>query len=198
MMVVGLTGGIGSGKTTIAQLFEQKFSIPIYVTDVWAKYILNNDKSVQQQIIEFLGEKSFINGMYNTSYISNIVFADKQKLEQLNRIVHPAVRCHFKRWRQEQSSEYVIIESAILFESKFHLICDVVITVTASLSERIHRVMSRDAVDRESVENRIKNQWTDSQRIENSNYVIENDIICKNLDKVKKIHFDLLKRMDNV
>lgn len=198
MKVVGLTGGIGSGKTTIAHIFEKELSVPVYFTDYWAKQILNQDQLVKHQIINLLGQNSYIEGVYNTKYISEIVFSDQQKLQQLNEIVHPAVRHHFERWKQQQNSPYIIIESAILFESKLHHICDAIIVVVAPLQERINRVMLRDGVDAEAVLSRIKNQWTDQQRIEKSNFVIENDIIRKNLDKVKRIHFDLLKTMNIV
>lgn len=190
---VGLTGGIGSGKTTIANLFALHFSIPIYIADTKAKELVANNKQLQQEIVTLLGEEAFVEGRYNTSFVAQEVFSNKEKLDKLNAIIHPYVQQNFLQWKQSQQAPYVIKEAAILFESGSYRDCDFIIMVTAPLEERIKRVMLRDKIDRETVEKRIKNQWNDEKKIELSTFVIENREIDKNLDKIEIIHSKIVK-----
>ena len=190
---VGLTGGIGSGKTTIANLFALHFSIPIYIADTKAKELVANNKQLQQEIVALLGEEAFVEGRYNTSFVAQEVFSNKEKLDKLNAIIHPYVQQDFLQWKQSQQAPYVIKEAAILFESGSYKDCDYIITVTAPLEERIRRVMLRDKIDRKTVEKRIKNQWNDENRIKLSTFVIENREIDKNLDKIEIIHSKIVK-----
>ena len=190
---VGLTGGIGSGKTTIANLFALHFSIPIYIADTKAKELVANNKQLQQEIVTLLGEEAFVEGRYNTSFVAQEVFSNKKKLDKLNAIIHPYVQQDFLQWKQSQQAPYVIKEAAILFESGSYRDCDFIIMVTAPLEERIKRVMLRDKIDRETVEKRIKNQWNDEKKIELSTFVIENREIDKNLDKIEIIHSKIVK-----
>jgi dephospho-coA kinase len=190
---VGLTGGIGSGKTTIANLFALHFSIPIYIADTKAKELVANNKQLQQEIVTLLGEEAFVEGRYNTSFVAQEVFSNKEKLDKLNAIIHPYVQQDFLKWKQSQQAPYVIKEAAILFESGSYRDCDFIIMVTAPLEERIERVMLRDKIDRETVEKRIKNQWNDEKKIELSTFVIENREIDKNLDKIEIIHSKIVK-----
>ena len=190
---VGLTGGIGSGKTTIANLFALHFSIPIYIADTKAKELVANNKQLQQEIVTLLGEEAFVEGRYNTSFVAQEVFSNKEKLDKLNAIIHPYVQQDFLQWKQSQQASYVIKEAAILFESGSYRDCDFIIMVTAPLEERIERVMLRDKIDRETVEKRIKNQWNDEKKIELSTFVIENREIDKNLDKIEIIHSKIVK-----
>ena len=190
---VGLTGGIGSGKTTIANLFALHFSIPIYIADTKAKELVANNKQLQQEIVTLLGEDAFVEGRYNTSFVAQEVFSNKEKLDKLNAIIHPYVQQDFLQWKQSQQAPYVIKEAAILFESGSYRDCDFIIMVTAPLEERIKRVMLRDKIDRETVEKRIKNQWNDEKKIELSTFVIENREIDKNLDKIEIIHSKIVK-----
>ena len=190
---VGLTGGIGSGKTTIANLFALHFSIPIYIADTKAKELVANNKQLQQEIVTLLGEEAFVEGRYNTSFVAQEVFSNKEKLDKLNAIIHPYVQQDFLQWKQSQQAPYVIKEAAILFESGSYRDCDFIIIVTAPLEERIKRVMLRDKIDRETVEKRIKNQWNDEKKIELSTFVIENREIDKNLDKIEIIHSKIVK-----
>lgn len=196
MIVVGLTGGIGSGKTTIAKLFSAHCNIPIYVTDTAAKRLIRTNAEVQRKIKQLLGEEAFIDGKYNTSYVANIVFSDTEKLKKLNAIIHPAVRNDFWRWVQRQTSPYVIVESAILFESGLYKDCDLIISVVAPILLRVERVMLRDGLDKKSVVKRIKNQWSEAKYVKYSNFVIKNITKCKILDKIKNIHFKILKIID--
>ena len=190
---VGLTGGIGSGKTTIANLFALHFSIPIYIADTKAKELVANNKQLQQEIVALLGEEAFVEGRYNTAFVAQEVFSNKEKLDKLNAIIHPYVQQDFLQWKQSQQAPYVIKEAAILFESGSYRDCDFIIMVTAPLEERIKRVMLRDKIDRETVEKRIKNQWNDEKKIELSTFVIENRDIDKNLDKIEIIHSKIVK-----
>lgn len=190
---VGLTGGIGSGKTTIANLFALHFSIPIYIADTKAKELVANNKQLQQEIVALLGEEAFVEGRYNTAFVAQEVFSNKEKLDKLNAIIHPYVQQDFLQWKQSQQASYVIKEAAILFESGSYRDCDFIIMVTAPLEERIKRVMLRDKIDRETVEKRIKNQWNDQKKIELSTFVIENREIDKNLDKIEIIHSKIVK-----
>ena len=190
---VGLTGGIGSGKTTIANLFALHFSIPIYIADTKAKELVANNKQLQQEIVTLLGEEAFVEGRYNTAFVAQEVFSNKEKLDKLNAIRHPYVQQDFLQWKQSQQAPYVIKEAAILFESGSYRDCDFIIMVTAPLEERIKRVMLRDKIDRETVEKRIKNQWNDEKKIELSTFVIENREIDKNLDKIEIIHSKIVK-----
>ena len=190
---VGLTGGIGSGKTTIANLFALHFSIPIYIADTKAKELVANNKQLQQEIVTLLGEEAFVEGRYNTAFVAQEVFSNKDKLDKLNAIIHPYVQQDFLQWKQSQQAPYVIKEAAILFESGSYRDCDFIIMVTAPLEERIKRVMLRDKIDRETVEKRIKNQWNDEKKIELSTFVIENREIDKNLDKIGIIHSKIVK-----
>jgi len=190
---VGLTGGIGSGKTTIANLFALHFSIPIYIADTKAKELVANNKQLEQEIVTLLGEEAFVEGRYNTAFVAQEVFSNKEKLDKLNAIIHPYVQQDFLQWKQSQQAPYVIKEAAILFESGSYRDCDFIIMVTAPLEERIKRVMLRDKIDRETVEKRIKNQWNDEKKIELSTFVIENREIDKNLDKIEIIHSKIMK-----
>lgn len=190
---VGLTGGIGSGKTTIANLFALHFSIPIYIADTKAKELVANNKQLQQEIVTLLGEEAFVEGRYNTSFVAQEVFSNKEKLDKLNAIIHPYVQQDFLEWKRSQQAPYVIKEAAILFESGSYRDCDFIIMVTAPLEERIKRVMLRDKIDRETVEKRIKNQWNDEKKIELSTFVIENRESYKNLDKIEIIHSKIVK-----
>ena len=196
MTTVGLTGGIGSGKTTIANLFATEFAIPIYIADTKAKELIAQDTHLQQEIKALLGEEAFVEGKYNTAFVASIVFSTPKKLQALNQLIHPYVQQDFSRWREEQHSPYVIKESAILFESGSYKDCDYIITVTAPLEERIRRVMLRDKIDRKTIEKRIKNQWNDENRIKLSTFVVDNRDFGRNLDKIQTIHCKIMEMID--
>lgn len=196
MTTVGLTGGIGSGKTTIANLFATEFAIPIYIADTKAKELIAQDTHLQQEIKALLGEEAFVEGKYNTAFVASIVFSTPEKLQALNQLIHPYVQQDFARWREEQHSPYVIKESAILFESGSYKDCDYIITVTAPLEERIRRVILRDKIDRKTIEKRIKNQWNDENRIKLSTFVVDNGDFSRNLDKIQTIHCKIMEMID--
>jgi dephospho-coA kinase len=190
MMVVGLTGGIGSGKSTIAKAFAA-LGIAVFNSDEQAKALIATDAQVKERIIAAFGEEAYHNGEYNRAYIAQIVFNNSEKLAILNGIVHPALAEYFKRWAKEQTSPYVLKEAAILFESGSYKDCDYIITVTAPEEVRIARVMARDHCTEAQVRARMAQQWSDSQRIALSNAVIENIDLEKAKKEVKRINNEL-------
>jgi dephospho-CoA kinase len=171
--IIGLTGGIGSGKTTVANEFLS-LGIPVYITDQEAKKLMQS-ATVLSQIKAVFGEEVFAEGILVREKLSKIVFNNPIKLAQLNNIVHPAVKQHFKEWLLEhKKNAFVIYESAILFESGSYKACDFVINVVAPLEIRIQRVIDRDKTTREKVLERIKNQWNDEEKSSKSDFIIEN------------------------
>lgn len=195
MITIGLTGGIGSGKTTIAQWFQEK-GIPVYNSDFEAKKLMNENEDLIQQLIELFGDETYKNGEYNRSYVASKVFNDKELLNQLNAIVHPAVFKHFDEWMDNQNSSFVVKEAAILFESGSYKDCDYIISVIADEEIRIKRVAKRDQLNEDQIRNRMKSQWTDQQRIEKSDFIIENN---KDLNALKlefeKVYDEILDRI---
>jgi dephospho-CoA kinase len=187
--IIGLTGGIGSGKTTVAQLFLSS-GIPVYITDLEARNLMQSDL-VLDQIKKVFGTTVFEKGVLIREKLSEIVFNDADKLAQLNGIVHPAVKSHFKQWLFEhQKDPFIIYESAILFESGSYKECDFIINVVAPLETRIQRVIERDKTTREKVLERIKNQWNDEQKSSKSDFIIENvSIEDVKLEIVKILNF---------
>ena len=199
MKIVGLTGGIGSGKTTVANFFSSYTNVAIYIADVEAKQLMSTSLVIQEKIIQNFGEQSYTNGRLNRKYIADIVFNDKEKLTQLNVIVHPEVRTHFQNFIKNNSQkEYIIYENAILFESKSNLFCDIIITVFAAINTKIKRVISRDKSSEKEVLNRMKNQWKDNKKMLQSNYVICNENLDETRKSVHKIHNILTLKPLNV
>lgn len=187
--IIGLTGGIGSGKTTIANHFKAA-GIPVYIADDEARKIMQADEIIEE-IKNTFGIGIFENGILNRQKLAQIVFGDAEKLKLLNAIIHPAVKKHFHDWiLDHKNSPYIIYEAAILFESGSYKDCDKIITVIAPMESRIQRVIQRDNTTREQVLNRINAQWNDDQRIAKSDFVIENDspeIAKSEVDKILKI-----------
>lgn len=193
MKVIGLTGGIGSGKSTVLNFFKE-FGAATFVADVEAKKLMNTNVELISDITHLFGVKAYKNGDLNRSYISEIVFNDSNKLKKLNALVHPKVRAHFKNFVKNSKSDIVIYEAAILFESGSDKECDYIITVTANLEEKIKRVMLRDSIDRQSVESRMQHQLNDDVKISKSDFVIENNELEATKFQVKTI-FEILKKL---
>ena len=193
-MIVGLTGGIGSGKSTIAKEFAV-LGIAVFNSDEQAKVLIATDAQVKERIMAAFGEEAYQNGEYNRAYIAQIVFNNPEKLAILNSIVHPALAKHFKQWAKKQTSPYVLKEAAILFESGSYKDCDYIITVTAPEQLRIARVMARDHCTEAQVRARMAQQWSDAQRIALSNAVIENIDLESAKEQVKRIHFQLCQSL---
>jgi dephospho-CoA kinase len=187
--IIGLTGGIGSGKTTIANHFKTA-GIPVYIADDEARKIMQTYEIIEE-IKKTFGSAVFENDILNREKLAQIVFGDAEKLKLLNAIIHPAVKKHFHNWiLDHKNSPFIIYEAAILFESGSYKDCDKIITVTAPMESRIQRVIQRDNTTREQVLNRINAQWNDDQRIAKSDFVIENDspeIAKSEVDNILKI-----------
>ncbi|RTY66702.1 MULTISPECIES: dephospho-CoA kinase [unclassified Flavobacterium] len=171
--IIGLTGGIGSGKTTLAKYFES-FGIPVYIADEEARKMMESAVILKAIKNEF-GSSVFEINLLNREKLAKIVFEEPEKLEKLNAIIHPAVKKHFDQWiLQQETAPFIIYEAAILFESGRDKECDFIITVTVPLELRIQRVIARDKSNRDLVLKRINSQWTDKQRIDKSDFVIHN------------------------
>lgn len=191
MITIGLTGGIGSGKTSIARMFEE-LGIPIYIADTEAKQLMHTSSVIKEELIALLGEEIYKDGELDRPYMASLIFNDKALLEQVNKIVHPRVGEHFIAWRDYQNTAYCIKENAILFENGSYKDCDYSILVVSDLEERIRRVMNRDGVSREKVLERINNQWPDEKKIPLADFIIINDNLEEVRLGVKKIHNHLL------
>ncbi|WP_116787470.1 dephospho-CoA kinase [Flavobacterium psychrotrophum] len=191
--VLGLTGGIGSGKTTIAHVFEE-LGVPVYYADDEAKKILYLPE-VLPELKENFGDAVFVDGRPDRAKIAAVVFADKEKLQALNNIIHPRVAQHFNNWLQAHNNyKFVIKEAAILFESGSYKQCDDIILVTAPTEDRVQRVMQRDGTTREQVLQRIANQWTEEQKTRLSKYIITNI----NIDTARSEAVKLFKFLNNM
>ena len=193
MIVIGLTGGIGSGKTTIAKMFDE-LGIPVYFSDDEAKKIMNNSSEVRKLLIAEFGENTYLNGELNRKYLAKIVFNDKVKLLTINDIVHPEVKKHFKKWIKHQHTLFVIQESALIFENKKQNDFDKIITVTAPLKDRLQRVKDRDNVTNKHILDRIKNQLDDEIKVKSSDYVIHNVDLMETKSQVRAIYDRLMNK----
>lgn len=191
--VVGLTGGIGSGKSTIAAYFKS-LGVPVYIADDEAKKILYTPKAAAE-IVEAFGPQILTDGMPDRSKIANVVFNSPAKLQVLNEIIHPKVRQHFSNWLAVHAkAPFVIKEAAILFESGSYKDCDKIILVTAPQDVRIARVMRRDNISQEQVLKRMEAQWSDDRKKALSDYVITNI----DLEEAKKEAMRILKIINNI
>lgn len=174
-IVVGLTGGIGSGKSTVARILSAK-NIPIYIADDAAKDLYLSDPQLKAQVIAHFGSESYVDGKLNRIHLSEIVFNSKDQLNLLNSLVHPAVARDFHSWKEAHEAHQILVkEAAILFESGSFLTCDYTVTVNCDEALRVQRVMERDLVTKEAVLARIQQQWTDEQRTEKADFTIVND-----------------------
>lgn len=192
MKIIGLTGGIGSGKTTVARLFKE-FGVPVYNSDLKAKKLMQNSKELRTAIIDLLGKESYVLKKLNKKYIADKVFEDKELLQKLNAIVHPAVKHDFIEWAKTKKMPYVIQEAAILFENNSYKTFDKIILVKAPKEVRLQRILARDTISEEEILARMENQWDDSKKIPLADYVIENTDLEKTKLQVEKIHYQLTK-----
>ncbi|HEX4957255.1 MAG TPA: dephospho-CoA kinase [Lacibacter sp.] len=174
MLKIGLTGGIGSGKSTVAKVFEV-LGVPVYYADDAAKRLMNEDEQLKQQLIHHFGEATYNNGVLNRAHLSTLVFQNKAQLELLNSLVHPATIADATKWFHQQSAPYVIKEAALLFESGTAEGLDKVIGVWAPETIRIKRVMDRDQVSSAEVKPRMNNQINETIKMRLCDYVIQNN-----------------------
>ncbi len=193
MLKIGITGGIGSGKSMVAKVFEH-LGIPVYNADTAAKSLMENDPALRASITELFGPEAYLNGTLNRSYISSLVFKDRSKLEALNALVHPATIKYGKDWMNRQTTPYAIKEAALIFESGTQNELDYVIGVYAPQALRIHRVMQRDNVTREQVLQRMANQIEESVKMRLCDFVVVNDDQQLVLPQVLALHEKFLKR----
>ena len=192
MKIVGLTGGIGSGKTTVAKEFHA-LGVPIYIADEEAKKLMNTSKVLKRQLTNLFGEKAYVDNELNRPFIADIIFKNEAYLQKMNAIVHPKVGEHFKKWVSKQHTDYVIKEAAILFENNGYKHCDFVITVTAPKDLKIARLLKRDFTTREKINAVMNNQWPDDAKVKLSHFVIDNTTMGKMKAQVLKIHHEILK-----
>jgi dephospho-CoA kinase len=194
MKIVGLTGGIGSGKTTVANMF-QALGISIYIADEEAKKLMASSKVIKRKLIALFGEKAYVNDALNKPYIADTIFKNRLLLEKMNAIIHPRVASHFKKWLLKQKSPYVIKEAAILFENEAYKECDLIITVTAPKELKIKRLLSRDSMTVEKIEAIMNNQWNDEEKMKLSDYVIVNSELENTRQQVVKIHQQIIDNL---
>ncbi|WP_179315151.1 dephospho-CoA kinase [Winogradskyella undariae] len=195
-MIVGLTGGIGSGKTTILKYFKS-LGVPVYIADDEAKTLMHHSKIIKQKLIELFGEEAYINNTLNRSYLASKIFNDKSLLAKMNAIVHPKVAEHFKKWYKKQNSPYVIKEAAIIFENNQQQYYDFIITVIADESLRIKRVIQRDGSSEEKIKSIINNQWSDEDKIKASDFIIFNNNLEEAKKQALKIHNSILEKLNH-
>ena len=194
MKVVGLTGGIGSGKTTVAKVFKE-LGVAVYIADIEAKALMNRSKVIKRKLIALFGENAYLNNTLNRPFIADKIFNNKSLLDKMNAIVHPKVGQHFNRWLKKQSGSYVLKESAILFESGGDAYCDYTILVTAPEDIRIQRIIKRDNTSKEKVKAIIDNQLSDTVKRDKVDFIIENTSLDKMKKQVHHVHRELLKNI---
>lgn len=192
-MKVGITGGIGSGKTTICKIFEL-LGIPVYYADDKAKWLMKNDDKLVDGIKKLLGEASYLaNGELDRNHIASIIFNDKEKLKQMNALVHPAVWLDGERWNEEHSdAPYTLKEAALLYESGGHQLMDQMITVFANKKVRLQRVMSRDNASKKEVLARMDKQMSNLEKARLADFVIKNDGKHAIIQQVMNVHRQLM------
>jgi dephospho-CoA kinase len=192
MLKIGLTGGIGSGKSTVAKVFET-LGIPVYYADTEAKRLMNESDEIRSRLIKEFGEETYKDGKLNRPYLAGIVFNHTDKLDLLNSIIHPVILRDSDEWMQKQNTPYAIKEAALLYESSAVTHLDKVIGVYAPEALRIKRVMARDHSTEEEVRARMKNQMHDEIKLRLCDYIINNDEQNSVLEQVLHLHQLLLK-----
>jgi len=192
MLRVGITGGIGSGKSTVARIFGV-LGIPVYYADGAAKRLMNEDPQLIEQIIQHFGSNAYEDGKLNRSYISSLVFNNKEKLDLLNSIVHPATIRDSDDWMKLQNAAYVLKEAALIFESGSQQGLDYVIGVSAPAPLRIHRAMKRDGISRAEVTARMTRQIQETIKMRLCNFIIVNDEQTMLIPQVITLHNKLME-----
>ncbi|MBZ9651248.1 dephospho-CoA kinase [Psychroflexus montanilacus] len=192
MKKIGLTGGIGSGKSTVANMFKEN-NVPVFIADIEAKKILDKPE-VASEIAKTFNLDLNSEGLIHKPDLSAIVFNNTEALNKLNSIIHPKVHTKFENWLKKQQAAYIIYEAAIIFEKKRASDFDHTILVTAPEDTRIERVMARDGVGRDDVKSRMKAQWSESKKINLADFIIENINLIETRQRVKELH----KKFSNI
>ncbi|MCR9153891.1 MAG: dephospho-CoA kinase [Bacteroidetes bacterium] len=190
-MIVGLTGGIGSGKTTAAQIFKS-LGVPLFLADEESKKLIDSDAKLQASLVELMGSELLTDGKINRAYMASLIFSDAVLLQKVNALIHPAVGDAFKAWYHRQNSSYVIREAAILYESGSHQDCDAVIVVSAPEQLRLERVKARSGESEEQIRKRMSKQWPAEKKEALADYIIHNDGGEMLIPQVLKIHESLI------
>ena len=194
--IIGITGGIGSGKSTVSKFIEE-LGFPVYDSDFWAKELVNLDENLKSRVIELLGEESYDeHGKYNRKFVAENVFENQELLLKLNRIIHPAVKIHFENWVNAQNAEFVFKETALLFELKLNESCYQSVLVTADENIRIKRVMDRDGRTYREVKEIIDKQMPEVDKVKLADFVIQNNTDLESLKEFTHQVIDELQRMD--
>lgn len=189
---IGLTGGIGSGKTTVAKFFEE-FGVAVYYADDASKKLLNESSVLRNKIISSFGEETYNSQGLNRAFLSQQVFNNPEALQKLNSIVHPAVFEDFEQWKEAQTGSYVVKEAAILIESGSYKTCDAVILVISEIQTRIERVMERDKSSKDLINQRISNQLSDEEKRKYADYILLNN---SSLDTLREHTYHLAKQLN--
>ena len=191
MKMIGLTGGIGSGKTTVGLMF-QDLGIPVYNSDKEARRIMNEDAEVRKAVILLLGKNAYKKNVLDSNYVAAKVFGDAVLLQKLNEIVHPVVKKDFRAWASSQASPYVIQEAAILFENGGYKELDDMILITAPKEIRIDRIKKRDNLEESAILERMRHQWPEEKKMKLAHFVIHNEYLQDTLIQVRNIHEQLI------
>ncbi len=197
MLKIGLTGGIGSGKTTVAHIFEV-LGIPVYYADDAAKKMMNEDETLRKKIIENFSEQSYIDGKLNRPFLAEVVFSDPEKTKLINSIIHPATIADAEKWMQKQNVPYAIKEAALIFEANAEKNLDLVIGVSSSYELRLQRVMMRDGINKDAMDKRIRNQMEEQEKMERCDFIIYNNESALLIPQVIAIHEKLLQNIDRL
>ena len=197
MLRIGLTGGIGSGKTTVAHIFEV-LGMPVYYADDAAKRLMNEDAHLKQQLIQQFGEESYIQGKLNRAYLSSVVFSNTEKTSLINSIIHPTTIADAAAWMLQQQAAYALKEAALIFEAGAEKNLDLVVGVSAPLAIRLHRVMKRDAIDEAAVLARMQKQMNEEEKMGRCDFVVLNDEETLLIPQVIAIHEQLLQNIERL
>lgn len=193
MLKIGITSGIGAGKTTVSKLFEL-LGVPVYYADDRAKQLMNEDDELKQKIITHFGTSVYASGQLDRKLLANLIFNDEKKLALLNSLVHPATLADAAKWMQSQKTAYAIKEAALIFESGSHLQLDAVIGVSAPFDLRLSRAMKRDHLPAEKVIERMNKQMPEDEKMQRCNYLLYNDEQQLLIPQVMALHQILLQR----
>ncbi len=192
MLQVGITGGIGSGKSTITRVFEV-LGIPVLNSDILAKHLMQHDPELRRSVMALLGPEAYQNGQLNRKWIASLVFSNPQFLDGLNAIVHPATIAYSKQWAQQQVAPYILKEAALLFESGSYKELDKVIGVSSPLQLRLQRAAQRDQVSEAEIQRRMARQMDEDEKMQRCNFIIKNDESESVIKQVLQLHQQLLQ-----
>lgn len=194
MLKIGLTGGIGSGKTTVSHIFEV-LGVPVYYADDAAKKLMNEDEILKQKIIHHFGTQCYNDGKLNRPFLAEIVFSNPENTKLINSIIHPATIADAEKWMQRQEAPYAIKEAALIFEANAEKNLDLIIGVSSTYELRLERVILRDDINKEAVEKRMKNQMDEKEKMERCDFVINNNETELLIPQVIAIHEKLLQNI---